>query len=390
MTTTVPSTDKVPPTWGGPLAEQDYSALFSSWITREIADAAMLHRVNEQEGREVIGQKGKRDCSGILFPYYWPGEPQPVSYRLRRDHPEPVQGKDGALKPDRKYLGAPGALNRLYIPPGVTAQHLADVKTPVAVAEGEKKALALWRLANHESSQPRFIPVAIPGVWNWRGTIGKTGGPNGERLDIKGPIADLSRIAWNGRTTFIIFDSNVHTNDSVKWARKGLGRELVSRAANVKLVNLPEDCGVNGIDDFLAAWGPTRVLELIEAAVNGALLHAVPSPQFQARAGGMFRTVQRGAVLQVTQLTNYKASVNANVLLDDGLGVRREFEIETDLLGKLSTITISASEFTAMEWAIKYLGSVAITYPNQREYARAAIQSCSMAATERRVYTHTG
>ena len=390
MTTTVPSTDKMPPTWGGPLTEPDYSTLLNSWITQEIADAAMLRRVNEQEGREVIGQKGKRDCSGILFPYYWPGEAQPVSYRLRRDHPEPVQGKDGALKPDRKYLGAPGGGNRLYIPPGVTAQHLADVKTPIAVAEGEKKALALWRLANHESSQPRFIPVAIPGVWNWRGTIGKTGGPNGERLDIKGPIADLSRIDWDGRTTFIIFDSNVHTNDSVKWARKGLGRELISRAAKVKLVNLPEDCGVNGIDDLLAAWGPARVLELIAGAVNGDLLHVVPSPQFQARAEGMFRRVQRGAVLQVTQLTNYKASIIANVLLDDGLEARREFEIETDLLGKLSTITISASEFTAMEWAIKYLGSVAITFPNQREYARAAIQFCSMAATERRVYTHTG
>jgi hypothetical protein len=98
--------------------------------------------------------------------------------------------------------------------------------------------------------------------------------------------------------------------------------------------------------------------------------------------------VQRGAVLQVTQLTNYKASIIANVLLDDGLEVRREFEIEADLFGKLSTITISASEFTAMEWAIKYLGSVAITYPNQREYARAAIQCCSMAATERRVYVY--
>ena len=69
MTAPAPNADTVPPTWGGPLAEQDYSALLSSWITREIADQAMLRRVNEQEGREVIGQKGKRDCAGILFPY---------------------------------------------------------------------------------------------------------------------------------------------------------------------------------------------------------------------------------------------------------------------------------------------------------------------------------
>jgi hypothetical protein len=39
-----------------------------------------------------------------------------------------------------------------------------------------KLRLALWRLANYETETPRFIPIAIPGVWNWRGIIGKTGG----------------------------------------------------------------------------------------------------------------------------------------------------------------------------------------------------------------------
>jgi hypothetical protein len=69
----------------------------------------------------------------------------------------------------------------------------------LAFVEGEKKALAMWRLACHETIRPRFIPVAIAGVWNWRGTIGKTNGPIGERIDVKGPIADLSRIPWQGR-----------------------------------------------------------------------------------------------------------------------------------------------------------------------------------------------
>jgi hypothetical protein len=163
----------MPPAWGGPLTEQDYANLLASWITREIADAAMLRRVDEREGREVIGQKGKRDCAGILFSYYWPGASQPVSYRLRRDHPDVTAGSDGQMKRKGKYLGTPGGGNRLYIPPGITQEQLADVKIPFAIVEGEKKALALWSLANHESSEPRFIPVAIPGVWNWRATVGK-------------------------------------------------------------------------------------------------------------------------------------------------------------------------------------------------------------------------
>src|SRR5258708_3488629 len=124
--------DRIPPTWGGPLIESDYPQLADCWITREIADTAMLRRVNDQEGREVVGQKGKRDCAGLLYPYYWPGDVSPVSYRVRRDHPDMVQGKDGTVKPDRKYLGAPGGGNHLYIPPGITLEQLADPKIPIA------------------------------------------------------------------------------------------------------------------------------------------------------------------------------------------------------------------------------------------------------------------
>ena len=106
MTAPIPNPDRVPPSWGGPLTEQDYSALLACWITREIAHQAMLRRVDEHQGREVTGQKGKRDLAGILFTYYLPGEVSPVNYRVRRDHPDMVVGKDGSVKPDRKYLGA--------------------------------------------------------------------------------------------------------------------------------------------------------------------------------------------------------------------------------------------------------------------------------------------
>ena len=43
-----------------------------------------------------------------------------------------------------------------------------------------------------------------------------------------------------------------------------------------------------------------------------------------------------------------------------------------------------------MDWPIEHMGSAAITYPNQREYARTAIQSFSITAEERCIYTHTG
>jgi hypothetical protein len=378
------------PSWGKPLTEGDYAALATSWITPEIADAAMLRRVDQYEGREIVGQKGKRDCAGIIFPYYWPADVSAFNYRIRRDNPDWTAGKDGKPKPQGKYLGPPNGANRLFIPPGVTLEQVADAQIPIVLVEGEKKALALCRLAYHETESPRFIPIAIAGVWNWRGTIGKTGGPNGERLDVKGPITDLNRIEWNGRKVFIIFDANVYTNDSVKWARKGICRELATRRANVDFVNLPEDCGVNGIDDLLAVWGPNKVLELFESTASGARLEVVLPPQFRSTPEGLFRVTTKGERMTQVQLTNYQAAITANIRLDDGVETSREFEVGAELLGRKFRFTIAAMEFAGMDWPIERMGSSAITFPNQRDYARTAIQALSIAAEERCIYTHTG
>jgi hypothetical protein len=80
----------------------------------------------------------------------------------------------------------------------------------------------------------------------------------------------------------------------------------------------------------------------------------------------------------------------ANIRLDDGVETRREFELEAELMGWKSRFAVSASEFASMDWPIEQLGRAAITFPNQRDYTRTAIQSFSMAADERCIYTHTG
>ena len=230
-------------------------------------------------------------------------------------------------------------------------------------------------------------PSAAPGTG---AGPSETGGPKGERLDVKGPINDLNRIPWDGRLVSIVFDTNVHTNDGVKWARKGICKELASRGAEVKFVNLPADCGVNGVDDLLALWGPARVLDLFEAAVSGVELRVILPTQYQSRPEGMFRVTTNGQRLSQIQLTTFPATIRANIQLDDGVETRREFEIEATVLGQKKVLTIPASDFASMNWAVERLGSAAIVLPNQRDYARAAIQSLSLTAIEQHIYAHTG
>jgi hypothetical protein len=351
--------------------------------------------VDAEQGRAVIGQKGKRDCAGILIPYYRPGELSPINYRVRRDHPDWTEGKDGKLKPERKYLSAPGSLNKLYFPPEITPEQIADSSMPIVILEGEKKALAMSRLATYgigTADKPRFIAVAVPGVWNWRGVVGKANGPDGQRIELTGAIPDLSRINWGGRKTFILFDADANIKESVARARRALSYELAKRGADVSLIHLPADCGYKGVDDLLAAeGGPERVVQLLEKptpALRGAV---APLPQFDSRPEGMFhaKTTTAGEVLEV-KLTNWRAAVETIVTLDDGVETIREFEINAELMGRTFRFLVSAANFAAMNWPIEQMGPAAIIFPNRREHARTAVQSFSLLASEQRVYTHTG
>src|SRR6185437_8008889 len=120
------------------------------------------------------------------------------------------------------------------------------------------------------------------------------------------------------------------------------------------------DCQVNGIDDLLASWGPTRVLELFNAAVSGARLHIVTPPQFEATPEGIFRIKSGGQQLSKIQLTNFCSKIITNIQVDDGIETNREFEIETEFLGRKNRFVVPAAEFITMNWPIERLGAAAI------------------------------
>ena len=127
------------------------------------------------------------------------------------------------------------------------------------VAEGEFKALSLWRLARLDSSTPRFVPIACAGVWNFLGTVGRSSGPNGDRRDVKGIIPDVETIVWKNRRVIIAYDADTKQNGSVTAARQKLSSVLIERGATIGYLDWPIEHG-KGIDDWLASKGPDDVL----------------------------------------------------------------------------------------------------------------------------------
>ncbi len=206
-------------------------------------------------------------------------------------------GKDGKPKPQEISRAAKGRKPTLRSARR-HARTAADVKIPIVIVEGEKKALALWRFANHEST-PRFIPVAIAGVWNWKGKIGKTGGPKGERLDVHGPIADLSRIEWRGRV--VVHRLSIRTSTRTK-ACSGQGRESARNLRSARRKGETRQSCLRTAASM--AWMICSAPGVQSESLSCSMLRfpapgfeVVLPPQFQSRPEGMFRiTIRRWAV----------------------------------------------------------------------------------------------
>jgi hypothetical protein len=253
------------------LTASDLLHFAHSFIMPEIIEAAAIFRVADLEGAEMVGGKRSayKDFAGIAFPYFLPEQSDPREYRLRLDNPELELKADGTTKEKRKYLSPPGRGNMIYFPPNCLSDYLVDVPLPIVFSEGEKKALALHRASRHglndTAGKPRFLPLGLSGVWNFRGRVGTTTKADGGRQDVKGLITDFQLVEWKNRKVTILFDANVSTNENVKFARLTLAKELRALGADVFLADCPEIEGCNGIDDVL---GKIEREKSTDAAVN--------------------------------------------------------------------------------------------------------------------------
>ncbi len=255
--------------YGGKLLPEDYVVFTDCYCTPEIVDRASIRRVSSDEGREIVGRHDSGDYAGIFFPYQWPGTRECYAHRLRLDNP-PYQIKAGVRVPKGKYLSAPGRGNALYFHPDTPASSLTDSGLPIVILEGEKKTLAAFRfayeVAGETSDTPHSLAIGLSGVYGFRDKRQKAEDSRGRRISISAPIPQLDLINWQDRKVYILFDANVTTNTSVAFARSELALELSSRGAQVWLVDLPVEDGINGFDDYLARHGSGPALRLFDAA----------------------------------------------------------------------------------------------------------------------------
>jgi hypothetical protein len=343
-----------------------------SSIGARVAVKRGYHMVTSKVELERLGfGRSQRNVPALLIPVYGPtGEI--LLYQSRPD--EPRIGKGGKLV---KYETPVGASMALDVHP-FCRESLADPGVPLFVTEGIKKGDALVSRG--------LCAVALIGVWNWRGT-NEHGG--------KTALAEWEYLALNGREIYIVFDSDVMEKRGVHAALSRLKVFLEHRGARVRLIYLPAGEGglKQGVDDYLAS-GHT-VTELLE--------HASPELKQQPdedRAALPYRATSKGLVwdrptqngIVPTPLTNFTASIIADVAEDDGAERRRYFEIAASVNGRRAVFSVPSLQFAGMGWATEHLGAGAIVYPGFgiKDHARAAVQMLSGEVPTRHVYSHTG
>lgn len=216
------------------LTATDHKYYGQNFCSPEFIEAFRLDRVCDEQAAETVlrSRSAYTPFAGVRFPHFDIKTGNLVEYCLKPDNPETERQPDGSEKPKYKYLYPPGHGSVPYYPPFAEAKLLTDISKPVVITEGKKQLIVLTRVATGDSvrcADWRFLPIAINGVWGWRSK--KSDG---------GVIPQFNDIAWQFRSVYLVFDSDVETNWKVRYARQQLALELQRRGAVVYLTNLPQ------------------------------------------------------------------------------------------------------------------------------------------------------
>jgi Domain of unknown function (DUF3854) len=208
------------------------------------------------------------------------------SYQYRPDKPRTRDGKT------IKYETRSGGRNVFDIHTD-RQPYLNTPGVDIFFTEGVKKADSLASLG--------YVAIGLAGVYCWRGRKDEGG---------TGPLKDFDSIEWEGRQVWIVFDSDLHTNENVKAAAKALSDEVERRGASAYVVVPP--AGPNGekvgVDDFLVGGGdfvslcraaflikekaPPELIERVEAELE----ELASAPDVEAPANSLLQVLRTSLI----------------------------------------------------------------------------------------------
>ena len=190
----------------------------------------------------------------------------PAFHQYRPDTPRERDGK--AVK-----YAMPVKVRMVLDAPLPTQHKLDDVSAPLWVTEAPIKADAIVSAGG--------TAVATFGVWGFKGRRPRGGAST--------MLPDWEWIALQGRTVYLVPDSDVASNKHVRDAVTRLGLALDSRGADVRYCYVPgtADGAKRGVDDYLAGGGTLD--GLMETADD------TPPSGSQAPGGNVAATLFRGA-----------------------------------------------------------------------------------------------
>ena len=209
--------------------EHQEMLLQDSGIKPEVASARGYYTEYVQANlRRLSFNREQQRVPALVIPI-WGTDSKVKLHQIRCDDP----------RPGRKYEFPAKSTMHIDVPPTTMMyEAVRDPGIPLVITEGSKKA---------DAAVSHNIPcVALTGVWNWRARNSHGG---------TATVPELEDIAWNGRTVYIAFDSDVAAKSSVHLAMDRLAAVLKKRRADVRFVYFEpgEDNDKVGIDDFLVA-----------------------------------------------------------------------------------------------------------------------------------------
>ena len=261
-------------------------------------------------------------------------------------------------------------------------------------------------------------------IWNLRGVrrvlyrlpdlIGRPSEPvylvEGEKdadtlasLGLVATTAPMGASSWDeehsdqlrGRRVFVIPDAD----DAGRQGADKRATALHGVADEVRVLELPGLSNGQDVTDWVAAGGTAeRLLELAAEAgawrPSGAMTpgRSVQLLPYRRTDSGLVydRPTRSGPV--PVPLTNFDARITEDVMRDDGVETRREFELEATTRAGTRRFRTSAKQFDAMTWVTEELGASAVLHAGYtvKDHARVAIQALSDEISARTVYAHTG